>query len=71
MNDIEIARSIKMENITKVAEKFGIDEEYIDQYGKYKGKISNKLTKKTTYFNYTWPSLLCTNFFSSFCTSCF
>ena len=35
MNDIEIARSIKKENITKVAEKFGIDEKYIDQYGKY------------------------------------
>ena len=45
MNDIEIARSIKMENITKVAEKFGIDEEYIDQYGKYKAKVSNELTK--------------------------
>ena len=29
MGDIEIARSIKMENITKVAEKFGIEEEYI------------------------------------------
>ncbi|MBR3697172.1 MAG: formate--tetrahydrofolate ligase [Clostridia bacterium] len=46
MNDIEIARSIKMENITKVAEKFGIDEQYIEQYGKYKAKISNELTKK-------------------------
>ena len=46
MNDIEIARSIKMQNITKVAEKFGIEEEYIDQYGKYKAKVSNELTKK-------------------------
>ena len=46
MSDIEIARSIKMENITKVAEKFGIDEEYIDQYGKYKGKVTNELTQK-------------------------
>ena len=45
MNDIEIARSVKKENITKVAEKFGIDEEYIDQYGKYKAKVSNELTK--------------------------
>ena len=46
MNDIEIARSIKMENIAKVAEKFGIEEDYIDQYGKYKAKVSNELTKK-------------------------
>ena len=46
MNDIEIARSIKMENITKVAEKFGIDEEYIYPYGKYKAKVSNELTKE-------------------------
>lgn len=46
MSDIEIARSIKMENITKVAEKFGIDEEYINQYGKYKAKIPNELTEK-------------------------
>ena len=45
MNDIEIARSIEMDNITKVAKKFGIDDEYISQYGKYKAKISNKLTK--------------------------
>ena len=44
MNDIEIARSIKLENISKIAEKFGIDEEYVDQYGKYKAKVSNNLT---------------------------
>ena len=46
MNDIEIARSVKKENITKVAEKFGIDEEYIDQYGKYKAKIKEEGVNK-------------------------
>ena len=45
MNDIEIAKSIELEKISKVAEKFGISEEYINQYGKYKAKISNELTK--------------------------
>ena len=45
MNDIEIAKSIKLEKISEVAKRFGIDEEYIDQYGKYKAKVSNNLTK--------------------------
>ena len=45
MNDIEIAKSIKLEKISEVAKKFEIDEDYIDQYGKYKAKVSNKLTK--------------------------
>lgn len=43
MEDIEIARKAKLENITKIATKLGIDEEYIEQYGKYKAKISCKL----------------------------
>ena len=29
MEDIEIARKAKLENITKIATKLGIDEEYI------------------------------------------
>lgn len=40
MSDIEIARSVKMKKITDITEKLGIDEEYIEQYGKYKAKIS-------------------------------
>lgn len=43
MEDIEIARQAKLKNITEVAKKLGVDEEYIEQYGKYKAKISNKL----------------------------
>lgn len=40
MSDIEIARSIKMKKITDITEKLNIPEEYIEQYGKYKAKIS-------------------------------
>ncbi len=43
MEDIEIARQAKLKNITEVAKDLGVDEEYIEQYGKYKAKISNKL----------------------------
>lgn len=43
MEDIEIARQAKLKNITEVAKKLGVDEEYIEQYGKYKAKISTKL----------------------------
>lgn len=43
MEDIEIARQAKLKNITEIAKKLGVDEEYIQQYGKYKAKISTKL----------------------------
>ena len=46
MEDIEIARSIEKKNILDIAKELNIDEEYIEQYGKYKAKISNKLYKK-------------------------
>ena len=46
MNDIEIAKSVKLEKITKVAEKFGISEEDLIPYGKYKAKVDNQLIKK-------------------------
>ena len=39
MTDIEIAQSIKMQPITEVAKTAGIDEEYLEQYGKYKAKV--------------------------------
>ena len=44
-SDLQIAQECKMEHILEVAKKAGIPEEYIDCYGKYKGKISDK------YFN--------------------
>ena len=43
MSDIEIARSIKLQNIVEVAKQVGIDEENIELYGKYKAKISDKV----------------------------
>ena len=46
MEDIEIARNAKLKNITEIAQKLGIEEEYIEQYGKYKAKISNKFYEK-------------------------
>ena len=45
MNDLEISRNAKLNNISKVLKKFDIPEEYIEQYGKYKAKISNKFTE--------------------------
>ena len=43
MEDIEIARNTKLKPIQEIANRIGISEEYIEQYGKYKDKISNKL----------------------------
>ena len=40
MEDIEIARGAKLKNINEIAKKANIPEEYLEQYGKYKAKIS-------------------------------
>ena len=45
-SDLQIAQECKMEHILEVAKKAGIPEEYIDCYGKYKGKISDKYFKE-------------------------
>ena len=42
MEDIEIARSIVPKRINEIAENLKIPDEFIEQYGKYKAKISNK-----------------------------
>ena len=39
LSDIEIAQSVEMLNITQIAKNAGIDDEYVEQYGKYKAKI--------------------------------
>lgn len=39
MTDIEIADQATLEPITKIAEKLGLSEDEIEQYGKYKAKI--------------------------------
>ena len=38
MTDIEIARNTKLYDIKKIAKNLGIDNEYIENYGKYKAK---------------------------------
>ena len=48
MTDIEIARNVTLKPITKIAEKFGITEEDIELYGKYKAKISKSFIKKVS-----------------------
>ena len=40
MEDIEIARNAKLKNITEIADKLGVDNEYLEQYGKNKAKIN-------------------------------
>ncbi|MBQ6991596.1 MAG: formate--tetrahydrofolate ligase [Clostridia bacterium] len=46
MEDIEIARNAELKNIKEIAKKIGITEEDIEQYGKYKAKISNQVYNK-------------------------
>ena len=41
--DIEIAQSCRMKHIRDVAELAGVDEDYLEYYGKYKAKIDLKL----------------------------
>ena len=46
-SDIEIAQETVMSPITEVAKTAGIDEKYLEQYGKYKAKIDYNLLKET------------------------
>ncbi|MBQ0000122.1 MAG: formate--tetrahydrofolate ligase [Clostridiales bacterium] len=45
-SDIEIAQECVMQPITAIAEKAGIDDKYLEQYGKYKAKIDYNLLKE-------------------------
>ena len=45
-SDIEIAQSVKMKPITSIADVLGIEEDYLEQYGKYKAKIDLSLLEK-------------------------
>ena len=45
--DIEIAQSAKMQPITEIAAAAGIDDKYLDLYGKYKAKINLSLLNET------------------------
>lgn len=46
MEDIEIARNTKLENIKEIAKKVGIEEDELELYGKYKAKISDSVFEK-------------------------
>jgi len=41
MTDIEISKSVKLQNIKDIAESINLNEDDIELYGKYKAKISN------------------------------
>ena len=41
--DIEIAQSVEMRPITEIAKAAGVDEKYLEQYGKYKAKVDYAL----------------------------
>ena len=46
MEDVEIARNTKLERISEIAQDLGIQEEELEQYGKYKAKISPEVYQR-------------------------
>ena len=46
MEDVEIARNTKLEKIDVIANKLGINEEELEQYGRYKAKINLKIKER-------------------------
>lgn len=46
LTDIEIAQRCEMQPITEIAARAGIDDNYVEQYGKYKAKIDLSLMKE-------------------------
>ena len=48
LSDIEIAQSVTMRPISEIAEKAGIEDKYVEQYGKYKAKVDLSLLKEKT-----------------------
>ena len=44
--DIQLAQEAVMNNITEIAEAAGIDDCYLEQYGKYKAKVDYKMLKE-------------------------
>ena len=62
--DIEIAQECTMQPITEIAEKAGIEDKYLEQYGKYKAKLSDELWNRikdneaVSYTHLTLPTKL-------------
>ena len=48
-SDIEIAQSVEMKPITEIAETAGVDDKYLEQYGKYKAKIDLSILDEKEY----------------------
>ena len=48
LSDIEIAHRCKMQPISEIAEAAGIDEKYVELYGRYKAKIDLSIMKENT-----------------------
>lgn len=46
-SDIEIAQSVEMQPITEIAKVAGVDEKYIEQYGRYKAKVDYALLNES------------------------
>ena len=46
LSDIEIAQGCKMKPVTEIAQSAGIDEKYVEQYGRYKAKIDLSILKE-------------------------
>ena len=40
LSDLQIAQRAKIVPVVKIAKKIGIEERYLESYGKYKAKIS-------------------------------
>ena len=46
MTDIEIAQASTMEPITEIAARAGVDEKYLELYGRYKAKVDYRLLRE-------------------------
>ena len=46
-SDIEIAQSVQMKPITEIAKKAGIEDAYLEPYGRYKAKVDLSLMEST------------------------
>ena len=47
LSDIEIAQATEMKPITAIAEVAGVDDKYLEQYGKYKAKVDYALLRES------------------------
>ncbi len=47
LSDIEIAQQCKLRPITEIAKTAGVDDKYLEQYGKYKAKIDLSIMKES------------------------